>query len=65
MKKVLALLPLMAPVSVFAQATAIDTTDAVAQIAEIETAVLAVGLALIGAAAVAVAVKWVKGTIFN
>lgn len=54
----------MLPTFAFAQ-TAIDTTAAVAQIGVIETAVIAVGAALIGAAAVAVGVKWVKGAIFN
>lgn len=53
------------PVVSFAQATAIDTTAAVAQIGEIETAILAVGSALIVAAAVAVAIKWVKASMFG
>ena len=59
------LVALAAPVVLFAQATPIDTTAAVAQIGEIETAILAVGSALIVAAAVAVAVKWVKAALFG
>ena len=48
-----------------ATTTPIDVTDAVAQIGEINTAVLAVGGALIAAAAIAVGVKWVKATFFG
>ena len=62
--KIGAVLALLAPVSVFAAATPIPTTDAVAQIAEVNTAVLAVGGALIAAAAIAMAVKWVKASFF-
>lgn len=54
----------LAPVSAFAQATAIDTTDALAQIGEAETAVLAVGLAIIALAAIAMAIRWVKASFF-
>lgn len=54
-----------APVLSFAVATPIDSTDVVAQIAEINTYVLAVGSALMVAAAIAVAVKWGKATIFG
>ena len=55
----------MLPGMVFAQATALDTTAAVAQLAEIETGVTAVGGALLVAAAVAVGFKWLKGAIFG
>jgi len=48
-----------------ASAEPIDTTAVVDQIGELETAVMAVGGALISAAAVAVAFKWIKGTIFS
>jgi hypothetical protein len=46
-------------------ATPVPTTDAVSQIEEIGTAVLAIGGALILAAALAVAVKWAKAAIFG
>lgn len=45
--------------------TALDTTGAVAQIGEINTAVAAVGGALVAAAAIAVGFKWLKGAIFS
>lgn len=44
---------------------AIDTTAVVAEIASNEAAVLAVGAALLALAAVAVGIKWLKGTIFS
>jgi len=53
------------PGLVFAQATAIDVADAVAQLDTIGTTVLAVGGALLVAAAIAVAVKWAKASIFG
>lgn len=45
--------------------TSLDTAGAVAQIGEINTAVAAVGGALVAAAAVAVGFKWLKGAIFS
>ncbi len=44
---------------------AIDTTAVVAEIASNSTAILAVGGALLALAAVAVGIKWLKGTIFS
>ena len=64
LKQVSAVAVALLPLSVFAAATPIPTTDAVAQIAEVNTAVLAVGGALIAAAAIAMAVKWVKASFF-
>lgn len=61
------LMVLAAP-SVFAEgsgATAIDVSAAVDQLGTIQTTVLAVGGALLVAAAVAVAVKWAKAAIFG
>jgi len=55
----------LVPGLVFAQATAIDVADAVAQLDTIGTTVLAVGGALLVAAAIAVAVKWAKASIFG
>lgn len=55
----------LTPGLVFAQATAIDVSDAVAQLDTIGTTVLAVGGALLVAAAIAVAVKWAKASIFG
>ena len=48
-----------------ATSTPIDTANAVAQIGEINTAVAAVGAALVAAAAIAVGFKWLKGAIFS
>lgn len=45
--------------------TPIDVTDAVAQLGTVETTVLAIGGALLVAAAIAVAVKWAKAAIFG
>ena len=45
--------------------TSIDTANAVSQIGEIETAIAAIGAALMVAAAVAVAFKWAKAAIFG
>lgn len=55
------------PLSAFAGggATPIDVTAAVAQLDTIDTTILAVGGALLVAAAVAVAVKWAKAAIFG
>lgn len=53
------------PVLAFGQATAIDVSDAVDQLGTIDTTILAVGGALLVAAAVAVAVKWAKASIFG
>lgn len=46
-------------------ATAIDVSEAVAQLDTIQTTILAVGGALLVAAAVAIAVKWAKAAIFG
>lgn len=54
-----------APQLVLAQATPIDVSDAVAQISAVETALIAVGGAIIILAAVSVGFKWVKGMIFG
>lgn len=43
---------------------AVDTTEALASIADAETAIGAVGVALIGVAAVAMALRWVKAMFF-
>jgi hypothetical protein len=45
--------------------SAIDTTAIVAEISGNEAAILAVGGALLALAAVAVGIKWLKGTIFS
>ena len=45
--------------------SAIDTTAIVAEISGNEPAILAVGGALLALAAVAVGIKWLKGTIFS
>jgi hypothetical protein len=45
--------------------TAIDVSEATAQLETIGTTVLAVGGALLVAAAIAVAVKWAKAAIFG
>jgi hypothetical protein len=56
----------MLPAAVFAQtATAIDVSAAVDQLETIGTTVLAVGGALLVAAAIAVGVKWAKASIFG
>lgn len=66
MKKLLALAVLSAfAAPAFAVATPIPTTDVLAQLAEINVFVLAVGIVMVGAAALAVAVKWGKATIFG
>lgn len=52
-------------VAMAATTTPIDTTGVVAQIGEINTAVLAIGGALLAAAAVAVGITWAKGSIFS
>ena len=54
--------------SVFATSSAfaaIDTTAIVAELSGNEAAILAVGGALLALAAVAVGIKWLKGTIFS
>lgn len=43
----------------------LDTAGAVAQIGEINTAVAAVGGALVAAAAIAVGFKWLKAAVFG
>lgn len=60
----LAALPLLPSLS-WAQATAIDVSAAVDQLDTIGTTVLAVGGALLVAAAIAVGVKWAKASIFG
>lgn len=40
------------------------TTDALATIATVDTAVLAVGAAIVALAAVAMGIRWVKATFF-
>lgn len=53
-------------VSAFAAtSTPLDTTGAVAQIGQINTAVAAVGGALVAAAAIAVGFKWLKAAVFG
>lgn len=52
------------PLAAMAQ-SAIDVGDAVSQLDTIPTTLLAVGGALLVAAAVAVAVKWAKAAIFG
>lgn len=58
-------LSLVSVSSFAATSTPLDTADAVAQIGEINTAVAAVGGALVAAAAIAVGFKWLKGAIFS
>lgn len=54
------------PVAAFATGpTAIDVSEATGQLDTIGTTVLAVGGALLVAAAIAVAVKWAKAAIFG
>jgi hypothetical protein len=53
---------LLLPLQVFA---AIDTTDAEAALADITTVVTTIGGVMLGAAAVAVAFKWAKASIFG
>lgn len=66
LKRMLAgLAALSLPVVSFAAATPVTTTDAVAQIGEINTAVAAIGGALLVAAAIAVAFKWGKAAVFG
>lgn len=45
--------------------TSIDTAAITAQVGEIETAVIAVGGAIIVLAAIAVGFKWLKGMLFS
>lgn len=40
------------------------TTDAIATIGTVETAVLAVGAAIVALAAIAMGIRWVKATFF-
>lgn len=62
---VMALALLSAPMAFATGPTAIDVSQAVAQLDTIQTTVLAVGGALLVAAAVAIAVKWAKAAIFG
>jgi hypothetical protein len=65
-KYLAAFLVALFPVFAFAGGpTAIDVTAAVGQLETIDTTLLAVGGALLVAAAVAVAVKWAKAAIFG
>lgn len=64
MRKFLVLGGTFLPLAAMAQ-SAIDVSDAVAQLDTIPATILAVGGALLIAAAVAVAVKWAKATIFS
>ena len=64
MSKYLVMAGSLLPVAAFAQ-SAIDVGDAVDQLGTIPATILAVGGALLIAAAVAVAVKWAKATIFS
>ena len=56
-----AVLAFFVPFAVQAQ---IDTAAAMTEIGHAETAIQAVGLALIGLAAVAMAIRWVKAMFF-
>ena len=51
--------------SVFATAISVDVSAVTEQLLEINTAVAAVGAALLVAAAIAVTFKWAKATIFG
>ena len=62
---IVGVLSLFAVSPAFAQATPLDTAAAVAQLGEIGTGVVAVGGALLVAAAIAVGFKWLKGAIFG
>lgn len=64
-KFLLGLSGLTLPVVSMAAAVPVTTTDAVAQIGEINTAVAAIGGALLVAAAIAVAFKWGKAAVFG
>lgn len=61
----LALAILAAPSAFATGPTAIDVSEATSQLETIGTTVLAVGGALLVAAAIAVAVKWAKAAIFG
>ena len=56
---------LLTGVAMAATTVPLDTADAVGQIGEINTAVAAVGAALVAAAAIAVGFKWLKAAIFG
>jgi hypothetical protein len=63
--KFLALVALLtASVSALADPVAIATTDAVTQIGNAQTALLAVGSAIIVLAGVSMGIRWVKATFF-
>jgi hypothetical protein len=55
----------MLPSLAHAVATPIPSADVLLQLAEINVFVLAVGVVMISAAAIAVAIKWGKATIFG
>ena len=63
----LAIVALLATESALAQftPTPVDTSDAVAQLGEIGTAVAAIGGGLLIAGAIAVAFKWAKAALFG
>lgn len=64
---IVAVLALLAAESALAQftPTPVDTSDAVAQLGEIGTAVAAIGGGLLIAGAIAVAFKWAKAALFG
>jgi len=65
MRRVVLGLSALLPVSAFAAAVPVDTAAALLQLGEINTAVAAIGGALLVAAAIAVAFKWGKAAIFG
>lgn len=65
LKKPLALGALMsASVFTLAEPVAIDTTDVVAQLASVQTAIAAVGAGILVLAAISLGYRWVKASFF-
>jgi hypothetical protein len=64
-KLALGLSALTLPVVSMAAAVPVTTTDVVAQLGEINTAIAAIGTALLVAAGIAVAFKWGKAAVFG
>lgn len=65
LKKPMALAGLMATsVYTLADPVAIDTTDVVAQLASVQTAIAAVGAGILVLAAISLGYRWVKASFF-
>jgi hypothetical protein len=65
MKQIRYLVPLSLLAAPFAASAAIDVSAVSASFADITTALTTVGGLIIGAAALAIGFKWVKGMIFS